>query len=172
MLYYGAEAQKTFETDGNGLTTDGLDEKYVALRTTADAVVEEVNTAARPGVANQMLQYALGLEDAVELQFLFYVESTTYSEYTIKVTYEGTVYEYTEEAFTMKNGPYIAVTFDELAAADMRKTVTVELWRNGALVSDVYTASVAGTTTGLNAKYTDLAKAMMRYGDSAEAYFG
>ena len=172
MLYYGAEAQKTFGTDGIGLDTDGLKEEYVNLHTTGEIVVEEENTAARPGVKNQLYQYALGLEDEVNIQFLFYVKSKVYSEYTIKITYEGTVYEYTEEAFTMKQGNFIGFTFNGLSAADMRDTLTVELWQNGARVSDVYTTSIAGTSKGLDAKYAELAVEMMKYGDSAKVYFG
>ena len=170
MLYYGAEAQKTFKTDGNGLTTDGLDEKYVALRTVADPVINEQNTAVKMK-KNQLYMYALGVEDKVDLQFVFWLSSTNYSEYTIKVTYGGTVYEYTEEAFTEVGTGVIAVSFAELGADAMRKTVTVELWQNGARVSDVYTASIAGTSVNLDAAYADLAVAMMKYGDSAAAYF-
>ena len=172
MLYYGAEAQKTVETDTNGLVTDGLDAKYVALRTTEDAVVTEVNTAAQGKVVNQLYAYSLGVEETVALQFTFYTASNpVYSDYVIKVTHGETVYEYTADEFELKQGRYIGVTFGKLLASAMRDTVTVELWKNGERVSAVYTASIAGTTSGLAAKYTDLAKAMMRYGDSAATYF-
>ena len=56
----------------------------------------------------------------------------------------------------------------------MRDEVTIELWKNGELVSPSYTASIAGVAkinvdAGSN---VDLVKAMMAYGDSAKALLG
>jgi hypothetical protein len=70
------------------------------------------------------------------------------------------------------NDPYtIGAVFDQVAAKDMKEPMTVELYKNGELVSKTYTASIEGSATGmLSGKNAELVKAMMTYGNSAAKF--
>ena len=169
MLNYGAQAQIRFGTDANGLVTDGVNPDYLALATKADPAIEAEVTATSTAKDN-LYRYSLGLEDAVQMQFTFRLTSTNYSEYTVKITHKGTTYEYGADSFLdTGNANYVGVIFDKLEAVNMRDTVTIELWRNGAKVSNPYEASIEGVAKmNVDAgKNVDLLKAMMKYGDAA-----
>jgi hypothetical protein len=175
MLFYGAQAQTTFGTaEADGLVTEGLDAKYLEWRTSADPeLTAENDISAR--AENTMYRYNLGLQEAVTMQMTFYLaQDYVYGEYTVKISHDGKVYEYNEADWSVKSGKNIVVVFDKLGAADMRDEVTIELWRNGELVSPVYKASIAGVAK-INVdgdKNVSLVKAMMAYGDSAKNYLG
>jgi hypothetical protein len=171
MLYYGAAAQTHFGTDKNGLVTDGLEEKYVALRTTEEPVFEAVNTAPIVNY-HQLLDYALGLEDAVQMQFFFWLPQADNTGYSIRVTFNGEAYVYTPDMFAdLGDESIAAIVFDKLDARSMRVEMTAELLKDGACVSDVYTASIEGTAESmLGGENEALVKAMMVYGDSAARY--
>ena len=172
LLYYGASAQTKFAMDANGLLTDALEDKYVALKTTQEPVINAENTATTT-VVNGLYQYNLGLEETVNMQFTFRLASTDYSQYTVKITHDGTEYEYAADKFVPVEGypKFVSVVFDKLESVDMRDTVTVELYQNGTLVSQTYTASIEGAAKINidNNKNVELVKAMMTFGDSAVA---
>ena len=179
MLYYGAEAQKRFEQDVyDGLVTDGLDAKYVALKTTAEPQFNATSTTA-PKTVNELYALSLGIADAVELQFTFTLEAGQHDKYTIKVTCAGQVYTYTSKDFQYAYAKYpnrATVVCSELAAKQMRDEVTVVLLKDGVQVSQTYTTSIESAaktmgTTATNKNYA-LARAMMTYGDSAKVCFG
>ena len=176
MLYYGAEAQAVFAKDTTPVT-EGLAAEYVALRTTTEPTISFENTAALKAV-NGLFQYNLGLEAKVNMQFTFYLPDANYENYTIKVTNkDGVVKEFTGDDFIVpvESVPQlVTAVYDELGALYMRDTVEVELYQNGKLISDTYTASIEGCAKinvdkGSN---VDLVKAMMKYGDSAKASLG
>jgi hypothetical protein len=175
MLFYGAQAQTAFGTaETDGLVTADLDEKYLQYRTTENPTLDAVNDISTKA-ENALYRYNLGLREAVTMQVTFYlVANPVYSEYTVKIMHEGTVYEYNEADWALKSGRNIVIEFDKLGAADMRDEVTVELWRNGKLVSSSYKASIAGVAK-INVdgnKNVDIVNAMMAYGDSAKEYLG
>jgi hypothetical protein len=176
MLYYGAEAQKRFDTK-NELTeedyvTYNLNPDYVALRTLGEPTFAATNTTAMAGQVDQLQVYSLGLEDAVKQQFVFKLSSTDYSRYMIKVTYKGTPYEfYAKDFLYTANADTIGVVFDKMGAKDMKEPMSVELYLDGQLVSKTYTASIEGSAAGMLAgKNAALVKAMMTYGNSVAKY--
>ena len=69
---------------------------------------------------------------------------------------------------------FVTVVFDKLEAVNMRDEVTIELWQNGAKVSNTYIASIEGFATAsiANDKNVELLKAMIAYGDSAKVSLG
>ena len=173
MLYYGAAAQAALNAENASLVTDDLDAKYVELRTTTAPTIEKTNTATQTG-KDQLYQVNLGVEDAVQMQLLFRLSDEDYSKYVVKITNGENVYEYTGESFapegtssTLKK--FVTVVFDKLEATDMRDVVTVELWKDGALVSASYELSIEGFANAYiqAGSYVDLLTAMITYGDSA-----
>ena len=178
MLYYGAAAQTRFGTDTNGLVTYGLDAKYAALRSLAEPTIAKINTGCKT-TTNQLYQYNLGVEDAVQMQFTFRLKVEDYSQYVVKITANGTTYEYTGGDFIPQGDTdmlkkFVTVVFDKLEAVNMRDEVTIELWQNGAKVSDTYIASIEGFATASIAvdNNVNLLKAMIAYGDSAKVSLG
>ena len=69
---------------------------------------------------------------------------------------------------------FVTVVFDKLEAVNMRDEVTIELWQNGAKVSNTYIASIEGFATAkiANNEDVDLLKTMIAYGDSAKVSLG
>ena len=179
MLYYGAEAQTRFaQADYDGLVTEGLEDKYVAFKTTAEPTFTAINTP-MPKTENELFGLSLGVADAVELQFTFTLEEGEHDKYTVKVTCAGVDYLYTSESFqyAYKNYPNRAtIVCGELAAKQMRDEVTVVLLKDGKEVSQTYTTSIESVATAMGTTATNknyaLARAMMTYGDSAKVCFG
>jgi hypothetical protein len=172
MLYYGAAAQTRFGATAHGLATDDLNPDYAALRTVVDAELTVDNTTVS-NEGDQLALYSLGLEEQVDLQFIFKLAVKDQSLYTIKVTYGDKVKVYGPEDFAETSSSYAAVIFSELGANAMRDTVSVALFKGETQVSETYVASIAGTAKALIEKggvNVALAKAMMIYGDSAAAF--
>jgi len=174
MLYYGAAAQETFGINTDKLATEGLDEKYLQFKTEGEPALNETNTANGAAV-NGIYEYSLGLRDKVDVQMTFHLAAAAYDEYEVKITNGKNVYTYTGEDFTAITGypKFVYIVFDELMANDMRDEFTVELYRNGTLVSQEYTVSIAGTAKIKKAdpSLVTLINAMMNYGDAVAAAF-
>ena len=118
----------------------------------------------------------LGVEDAVQMQLLFRLSDEDYSKYVVKITNGENVYEYTGESFVPEaaSAKFVNLVFDKLEATDMRDVVTVELWKDGALVSASYELSIEGFANAYiqAGSYVDLLTAMITYGDSAVKSLG
>jgi len=138
------------------------------------AALYETNTANGAAV-NGIYEYSLGLRDKVDVQMTFHLAAAAYDEYEVKITNGKNVYTYTGEDFTAITGypKFVYIVFDELMANDMRDEFTVELYRNGTLVSQKYTVSIAGTAKIKKAdpSLVTLINAMMNYGDAVAAAF-
>ena len=169
MLYYGAEAQKKYLTEGTyTLVTENLDDDYVALHATADPVISATSTTVGSN-KNELTKYALGIADVVEVQFLFNLGGTDYTGYEAKVVTGGQTY--TIDTFTKVTSTKAVAIFNQILAKGMRDTVTVELYKDGASVSPVYTTSIEAIAAGmLSGNNANLVKAMITYGDAANAF--
>ena len=178
MLYYGAEAQKTFgQAQYDGLVTEGLDEKYVALKTQTIPEATLTNTEVQKNTVHELHAYNLGLGEAIDMQFTFKLASADYSGYTVKVTWgDGNERVFTADDFYVKSSKYnrVAVIFNNLGAPEMDVEVSVALYKDGVQVSSTYTSSIeANAKTHLDAgTNVDLVNAMLNYGNSAKRLFG
>ena len=178
MLYYGAEAQKSFgQAQYDGLVTEGLDEKYVALKTQTIPEATLTNTAVQKNTVHELHAYNLGLGEAVDMQFTFKLASADYSGYTVKVTWgDGNERVFTADEFYVKSSKYnrVAVVFNNLGAPEMDVEVSVALYKDGVQVSSTYTSSIeANAKSHLDAgTNVDLVNAMLNYGNSAKRLFG
>ena len=142
----------------------------MSIATKEDPVIAATNTATSSKV-HQLYTYSLGLEGRIQMQFRFQLANTDYDSYIIRVTWNGETYDYTGEDLIPTAGyaKFVTAIFDQMEATDMRDTVTVELYQNGKLVSETYTASIEGCAKMMIDKgsYVDLLKAMLKYGDAA-----
>ena len=169
MLYYGAEAQKRFAPNTT-LVTDGLDAKFTALHTTEEPVISATNTATSSSV-NEFNLFALGLQDVIQLQMIFNTETEDFSSYEVKVSFGNKSYTYDSTQMLDAGTKKAGIIFDQLLAKHLREKVTVELYKDGNLVSKTYTVSIEGAAKTVSSKNVPVAKAMMTYGDAAAAYF-
>lgn len=169
MLYYGAEAQKRF-APSTTLVTDGLDAKFTALHTTEEPVISATNTATSSSV-NEFNLFALGLQDVIQLQMIFNTETEDFSSYEVKVSFGNKSYTYDSTQMLDAGTKKAGIIFDQLLAKHLREKVTVELYKDGNLVSKTYTVSIEGAAKTVSSKNVPVAKAMMTYGDAAAAYF-
>lgn len=179
MLVYGAAAQELFDYNTDNLATDNVDTKYMNMATQGEVVIGDVNTPTSSAVYG-LYNCTLVAESKILTQFTFRLASKDYTGYTIKVTHGDDVTEYTADYFK----PYMTgyeqfayIEYDKLDALQMREMVTVELYKNGTLVSSSYNMSIEGCAYSRvnqteNPELAALSKAVIIYGDSAKAFMG
>ncbi|MBQ5840917.1 MAG: hypothetical protein IIW40_03065, partial [Clostridia bacterium] len=173
LLNYGAAAQTYTNYSTDALVNGDLLGKQLTWGTATDPAVSNAAAAEDQDVETPTVTWAavgLTLDEAVTLRLGFLAEST--EGLSVKFTLNGKVYEVTEfQDMTTENGHY--VYFGELNAAQMRQEITAAVYRNGQQVSntvhynvEAYVANHANDGNAL----AELVKAMIRYGDAAEAF--
>ena len=173
LLNYGAAAQQYTGYNTDALVNAQLVDKQLDWATAEDPAVSKDAVAESADLDAPAVQWAasgLVLDEAVTVRLGFTAEST--EGLCVKFTLAGRTYEVTDfKAMTDKeNGWY--VYFDELNAAQMRDVITATVYQNGQQVSntasynvEAYVASHASDGDALGS----LVKALIRYGDAAEA---
>jgi len=174
LLNYGAAAQQYTGYNTDALVNAQLVDKQLDWATAEDPAVSKDAVAESSDLDAPAVKWAasgLVLDEAVTVRLGFTAEST--EGLCVKFTLAGRIYEVTEfKAMTDKeNGWY--VYFDELNAAQMRDVITATVYQNGQQVSntasynvEAYVASHASDGDALGS----LVKALIRYGDAAEAF--
>ncbi len=198
MVNYGAEAQKYFGYNTANLANAGF-EAYQSYATTAQPNMVSCTDKDSPnelapmpeGVTEYLTQVvgaSLILEDKVKVNIFVNMtdaEGNSVIGRTLKVAYTD-IYGNTvvkDLAITsdcpVQNGKYYSLTFDMLNATEMRTPfMTWIVGENGERISNTMTYSIEsygakamGGTTAAQLKLQPLVIAMMKYGDSAAAYF-
>ena len=173
LLNYGAAAQTYTKYSTGALVNGELVDKQLAWGTATDpavsnAVAREEQDGEDPTVTWDAV--GLTLDEAVTVRLGFIAEST--EDLSVKFTLNGQVYEVTEfKDMDTPNGHY--VYFSGLNAAQLRNEITAAVYQNGRQVSntvhysaEAYVANHAADENALGS----LVKALIRYGDAAEAY--
>ena len=183
LLNYGTAAQLQWNYNTDNLANSFLTEEQKAWATTDDAyatagLVDYRDTTYKV-VDNALAQWkgcGLTLEEAVVMDFRFVpLNNTDVNTLSVKVTTdEGKSWTIGPEAFeyiSASQGYY--VHFDSLYAFEMRDFVYFTLYVGDTAVSNTVRYSVESYSARYaTSAYADLIEAMMKYGDSAAAYFG
>ncbi|MBR5973949.1 MAG: hypothetical protein IK020_02080 [Clostridiales bacterium] len=183
MLNYGATAQQfKYGSSAGELVNADLTSGQNSLATQSNPALPQ-NGTTYTGNYSDTVQFT-GLSLVLESNFTlkFYMDiaaSQSTSNLQLKCTYTNSYGEeitkiipYSEFG-NSSNG--IVASLDSIAAADARCLITARVFDGDVAVSGAFTTSVAGYSQGLinqnAAKYTNLVYSMMKYCDSAHAYF-
>lgn len=184
ILLYGdaAQAYVGYKTDNlvsgfltaeqRAMGTDvSIPMTYETVRKKNFATVEEEDKLASIETA------ALFLEAAVNIQFKYLADDLT--DLRVVVTDdeagEHVIGEYAADANLIDDKGRYYVTFGNLNAAQMRKTVYATVMKGDQRVSNTYRYSIESyvlAVKGMNTLLDYLLDAMMRYGDSAKDFVG
>jgi hypothetical protein len=180
ILNYGAAAQDVLGYKLDDLANADLNEAQKALGYQgAIEYKDEKNLSLNP-VENGIVDFksvGLALQDAVTVNFKFALaEGATTDGLKAVVTAAGQTWEIEAKDFGYEvgtNGPRYVIAFEELNPAQMRDVITVQIVKDGEVVSDTATYSIEsyGLSSAAqgNAKLAALVEAMARYGRSAAA---
>ena len=159
-----SEEQRAMGTDVSiGMTYETVKEKLFAT-------VEEEDELASIETA------ALYLEAAVNVQFKYVANDLTDLRVVVTDDEDGThvIGEYAADANLIDNKGRYYVTFGNLNAGQMRKTIYATVMLGDKKVSNTYRYSIESYAESVKGKYDEtldnLLDAMMRYGDSAAAF--
>ncbi len=180
MLNYGAAAQKQFNYNVANLVNADFEQYQNYATTTMPTLVNKDKTTSNEG-ATVELGRTLSLESTITIDATFAYDKDI-SNLKVKFTYNNLLNvqqtEYvTSKDFVYKNGKYYA-SLRMLRVPQMNDVAQFELYDGDTLISNTREFSIgsyAAIAQGLGDKYAalkDVTIAMMRFGDSASAYFG
>lgn len=176
LLNYGAASQVYVEYRTDALVNADLTAEQAAWGTTSDPVLTSVKNATYRTVNDPTVSWvgvSLNLKDSITLQFAFTAAST--EGLTIKVeNASGTLLKEIEaDEFTASGSSFLA-GFKGLTAGQVSDTVYFTAYRGGEAVSNTVAYSVESYAYAKqndeNANLAALVKAMMKYGNAANAY--
>ena len=178
MLNYGAASQLYTNYNTDNLVNAALTEEQNGWKTSETPVLtDNLNTAAKTveNAAAEWIGAALRLTDRVEMKFILQTENI--SGLTVKFTDSTGDVEYATVAskdFERRAAGGYYVYFDGFDASQMRDVVYVTAYNGDTAVSNTIAYSVEtyayAKQNSTVANLGDLVKAMMKYGDAAEAY--
>ena len=177
MLNYGAEAQTTFNRATNRLANADLDSKYVALGTATTPTIADTSAVTATGATGvTVYSTALGVEASVQLQVTFKLPSkASYTNYEVHYSINGRSYVIDgADLANAGSSSYVTLVINEVASAEMRLPVSVTVYTKSTSqpASATYTYSVESAAyPKVGTALDGIVKAMIRYGDSADAYF-
>lgn len=185
MLEYGAKAQINFGYDEDNLANSELTD-YRDLVNSSIPVIEDKSTNNLIGNLDHVgfNAYTLSLREKVEIRVTFrtdfYKGGEPLGTLIAKATYEdnsGQPVNWQTTDYTETQTNRYTFYYDDVAAKDMRKLVTFQIYNdNGAVGYSLITSIESVAKKIINDKNsTDATKnvvyAMMNYGDAAAAYF-
>jgi len=177
MLNYGTEAQNNFSYATDRLANDGLASKYAALATTTDPVIEDTSSTVSTGSTTiKVYRLSLGVESSVQLQVRFQMNTATaYQNCEVHYTLNGREYVVDGNDLSIASGAwYPLLVVNEVASAEMRLPVEITVYSKstGNPISPTFVYSVESAAySRLGTAVEPLVLALMRFGDSADAYF-
>ena len=177
MLNYGAEAQTTFSYATNRLATDGVDSKYLALVTATDPTISDTSSTTSTGATTvTVYNVGLGIEASVQLQIRFKLPNkASYTNYEVHYSIEGNNYVVDgTDLVDAGSSSYVALVVNEVASAWMRSPIEVTVYNKSTNTpaSSTFTYSIESAAfSRVGTAIDTLVKAMMKFGDSADAYF-
>ena len=173
MLKYGANAQVRFNNLPDDLADSLLTEADLAYATSTVPALTE--TASYSGTADPVTyqRLTLSLGSRIEIQGMIKYNGASIDDLEVHVSYGGKDIVMPVTAYSKSYGLF---NFNELPITDVRTEVTIVIYNKttGTNASQVWTGSIAALAAELIAAdpgNTDAINAMMRYGDSAYAYF-
>lgn len=184
LLNYGTQAQNYWAYNTANPVNANLTREQQALATQAVPVLESCKAVTRrEGATVHFRSASLSLQEKVSINY--YLDLTEYNgdrnDLQVVISYtdgDGVLRTACMDgsALVQRNG-YACANFSGLNATQMRTVCTAEVYSktSGALVSDTVTYSIeayaASKANDTDAALVELVIAMMKYGDSACAYF-
>ena len=181
MLNYGTAAQIYFNYNTNNLINAGLSDEQQSLATQD---MPELESRADKSLGSEdsikIKGISLSLEDRVEPNIYFTLGKHSIEDVCARVRYDVNgetqtiIFDGTE--FVEANGGY-KISLANFNATQMRTTFRVDFLdkTTGERIGDSYTYSIESYVVkhaNRNDELSDLLIAMMKYGDSAKAFFG
>lgn len=188
LLYYSAAQQVYTNYNTENLSTsilaDGAEyHEYDAYKTSTETTWTNNHARQHITIENPAVKISgvtLVLESAVEMQFFInnLKDVEDLSAYEIKMeTADGREFVINGNDFFVDPlyTNYQSAVFNKLVASEMRKLVYLTVYQNGVAISDTMQTSiesfVARSYVDGSSNLDKLMVAMLRYGDSAAAYF-
>jgi hypothetical protein len=178
LLNYGAQAQTYIGYNTSNLCNKDLTATQKSWALTDLGTLNSVRNMNAEPISNPTVTFnAASLSLGSTVGITMYFTTDNIANKTIVATVSGNEYSFTSEDFEPVSGytNRYKLTFSDLYANDMRKTVTFRAYQNGTLVSNTATYSiesyVAAHTNDGNT-VANLINAMYLYGEAAKAYAG
>lgn len=182
MLNYCAAAQTYFGVNAENLVNADLTAEQQALATANDATLQDTSsTVTLDGATVQIVGKSIVFNSNIEVKF--YMDLSAYDDLTgitVSLSYtdvKGGTHVITKNAdeFGTERG-YYTVKVNELSAADLRQVFSVTVLKDGEAISDTVNYSVESyaynrLANSENEDFKTLIKELMKYSDSAKAYF-
>lgn len=175
MLCYGAAAQTRWGIETDDLATALLTEEQLVYATTTVPELSATDSVIDTG-ADLITDFYCNaaLQSTIELQFYINASKVENPEnLEARITCEGkegtTVVELTKFA-----GSFYHFTYDEMYCNDVRVPIHVTIYdkTTNEPVSATYVTSIEANAAKIATEQADMVNALMRFGDSAKAYFG
>lgn len=171
MLKYAAVAQNYLDYDTDNIVTDDLTDEHLSYGTQAMAAAKNQSSASGSG---KILNTSVVLKSRVTLTLSSIIPGANVAnmKFVVRDALTGNVIK--ELPAEMRNGVMVSADFDDVAAKQMRRLITVTLYDGNTAVSQTVTWSiesyVAATRTTSDAAKIEMLNAMLIYGDSVAAY--
>ena len=174
MLNYGAAAQIQFNYNTGDLANATLTDAHKAFATTTTPSIS--NDAYNKGTTGYFAGTIATLADNLKLNLFFnknLLQQRENVQFAIKYTnYRGESVSYTVNGTdAIVDGSYLKLSVP-VVASDIRTKISCEIYIDGVLV-DTVTHSIEAYCYSLikSGKEIDICESIMKYGDSAKAYF-
>lgn len=175
LFNYGAEAQRYFEYNDGNLVNVVIpaDKQMVEFSATATATTEVVDDCADD--VYTVSAFAPILEDRVNMALAFDLVADAPASVTFKGSYtdiNGVLKEFELDAGNVIiNETQVIVYVDNVAAKDLRQTVTGALYSGDTQISDSISFSFEAYAAKANAGEANLCAAILNYCDAARELF-
>lgn len=176
LLNYASAQQVYMNYKTDALCNASLTEEQKQLGTYTTPALEDHKNKTYTTLEGATASFAgtsLSVQKNVQIMFILN-EMDDYEGVTLNVTDGTRNWEIPASEFGTYYGKPVAY-FSELVATEMRLPVRATICRNGTPISNTYQYSIESYVyaqqSNANQKLVDLIIAMMRYGDSAKAFF-
>jgi hypothetical protein len=174
MLNYGAQAQIRFGVSTNDLANNQLTPEQQALGTQENPTIAGEVTQTSNGVnAASFYMTGLALESAIETQFIMRATGYSAEQLELRITYGNTVETFDVDPVAGTTG-YFTVFYRGMKIPQQRQPFSATIYdkATGLPLSVTQHLSIEALLVNTHAQRPDLANAAMKFGDSAQEYFG
>ncbi|MBQ6815909.1 MAG: leucine-rich repeat domain-containing protein [Clostridia bacterium] len=174
LLHYGAQAQTYTKHNTDNLVNSNLTDAQLAWGTAQDPTLTTSLNTTYNTVENPIITWkgaGLNLKDSVAMRFKFLAEDI--SGLSLRITSDVGEWNFNQDKFVLQDGVYY-LEFEGLNAGQMSEKVYLTMHKDGVAVSNTVCYSIESYAhnkqNSADTTLANLVKAMMKYGNSANAY--
>ncbi len=174
LLNYGAQAQTYTKHNTDNLVNSNLTDTQLAWGTAQEPTLTTALNTTYKTVENPLITWkgaGLNLKDSVAMRFKFLAEDI--NGLSLKITSDVGEWDFNADKFVLQDGVYY-IQFTGLNAGQMSEKVYLTMYKNGVAVSNTVCYSIESYAynkqNSADTALANLVKAMMKYGNSANAY--